>query len=51
MVALTKESEANTDGFSVGDASANMLQFQVHLLEAMPHFRLLYAACRSIPDY
>jgi hypothetical protein len=30
MVALTKESEANTHGFSLGDVSANMLLFQVH---------------------
>jgi hypothetical protein len=30
MVALTKESEANTHGFSVGDVSASMLLFQAH---------------------
>ncbi len=30
MVALTEESEGNTHGFSLGDASANMLLFQVH---------------------
>ncbi len=30
MVALMEESEGNTHGFSVGDASANMVLFQVH---------------------
>jgi hypothetical protein len=30
MVALTEESESNADGFSVGEASANMLLFLVH---------------------
>jgi hypothetical protein len=33
MAALNEESEANTHGFSVGDASANMLLFQVHYWE------------------
>jgi hypothetical protein len=30
MAALNEDSEANTHGFSIGDASANMLLFQVH---------------------